>query len=307
VEYGLTTSYGSSVTKNEFIYYHTITVGGLSPDTTYHYRVRSKNTSGLEGVSADHVFTTLTLMVADIIIDNPASTVIGTWTNGIVSTDEYGTNYLFRSTRGSGSNYVQYTPTIATSGNYQIYEWHPQGDKRATDSPHVIQHQGGTQTIPVNQTKNGGQWNFIGSYPLAAGTNGNVKITDAYTSGLPGQISTNVMADAIKFVYVAPPPSPPTIITQPQHQNVNLGSTATFAVAAGGTAPLQFQWCLNGSNIPGATAGTYLKENAQRSDAGVYSVRITNSFGTVTSTNAVLSINTSTSILKHPQGEKVMP
>lgn len=300
VEYGLTTSYGSSAANNESIYYHTITIGGLSPDTTYHYRVRSKNASGLEGVSADHVFTTLTVMVADIIIDNPASVVFGTWTNGSVSVDEYGINYLFRSTRGFGTNYVQYTPTISTPGNYRIYEWHPQGDKRATDSPHVIQHQGGTQTIPVNQTVNGGQWNLLGTFALATGTNNSVKITDAYTSGLPGRTSTNVMADAIKFVYVPSPPSPPTIVTQPQNQNVNLGSPATFVVVAGGTAPLQYQWYLNGSNIPGATANSYLKDNVQRLDAGDYSVRITNSVGTVISSNAVLTVNVPTSIPPHP-------
>jgi len=307
VDYGLTTSCESSVTNSAFAYYHTVTIYDLNPDTTYHFRVRSKNASGLECVSAGSTLTTLAVSVADIIIDNPSAAVFGTWTNGTVSTDEYGTNYLFRSTRGSGTNYVQYTPTISTPGNYRIYEWHPQGNQRATDSPHVVQHQGGTQIVPVNQTVNGGQWNLLGTYALTAGTNSNVKITDAYASGLAGNPSTNVMADAIKFVYVAPLPSPPVIITQPQDQNVNFGSPAAFAVEVRGTAPLQYQWCLNGSEIPGATASTYHKSNVQPPDAGDYSVRITNSIGAVSSSNAVLIVHVPANIPSHLQSGKVMP
>ncbi len=45
VEYGLDTSYGSSVTNSTPIYYHTVVLNGLSASTTYHYRVKSKNSS----------------------------------------------------------------------------------------------------------------------------------------------------------------------------------------------------------------------------------------------------------------------
>src|SRR5207302_7261588 len=46
----------------------------------------------------------------------------------------------------------------------------------------------------------------------------------------------------------------PTITTQPANQTVTAGQTASFAVAANGTAPLSYQWQKNGANISGATS-----------------------------------------------------
>src|SRR5438876_7944808 len=48
----------------------------------------------------------------------------------------------------------------------------------------------------------------------------------------------------------------PTITAQPANQTVTTGQTATFAVVAGGTAPLSYQWQKNGANITGATAAS---------------------------------------------------
>ncbi len=44
----------------------------------------------------------------------------------------------------------------------------------------------------------------------------------------------------------------PSITTQPQNQSVKAGATATFSVAATGTAPLAYQWSKNGTAIAGA-------------------------------------------------------
>ena len=49
---------------------------------------------------------------------------------------------------------------------------------------------------------------------------------------------------------------PPTITTNPLNQLVASGSSANFAVGAGGTAPLSFQWQFDGSNIAGASLST---------------------------------------------------
>jgi hypothetical protein len=57
-----------------------------------------------------------------------------------------------------------------------------------------------------------------------------------------------------------------------------------------GTSPLQYQWLRNGTNINGATAPTCLITNAQLADAGQYAVTVSNSFGSVTSASAVLTV-----------------
>jgi hypothetical protein len=64
----------------------------------------------------------------------------------------------------------------------------------------------------------------------------------------------------------------------------------TFTVSAGGTAPLSYQWRFNGTNIPGANLSSYTRMNLQPSDSGNYSVQVTNVAGTITSSNALLTV-----------------
>lgn len=59
VEYGRTSSYTSTATGPSGTL-HSVTLSGLLSGTEYHYRVRSKNSAGLESVSEDHTFTTTT-------------------------------------------------------------------------------------------------------------------------------------------------------------------------------------------------------------------------------------------------------
>lgn len=60
VEYGLTASYGSSTPFDaSLVTSHSATINGLTSNTTYHYRVKSKDASGNLATSGDNVFTTL--------------------------------------------------------------------------------------------------------------------------------------------------------------------------------------------------------------------------------------------------------
>ncbi len=59
VEYGLTTSYGSTTPLDStLVTSHSVSLSQLDPSTTYHYRVKSKDESGNEAVSADYNFAT---------------------------------------------------------------------------------------------------------------------------------------------------------------------------------------------------------------------------------------------------------
>ena len=59
VEYGTTTSYGSTEYDPTLVTSHSITLTGLSPGTTYHFRVKSTDAAGNTAVSGDYTFTTL--------------------------------------------------------------------------------------------------------------------------------------------------------------------------------------------------------------------------------------------------------
>src|SRR5258705_6077154 len=85
---------------------------------------------------------------------------------------------------------------------------------------------------------------------------------------------------------------PPTIFTQPVSQTVTAGQTATFTVVANGTAPLSYQWQRNGSTIGGATAASYATPATTTADNGsTFSVVVTNSKGSLTSSAATLTVS----------------
>ena len=97
---------------------------------------------------------------------------------------------------------------------------------------------------------------------------------------------------------------PPGIITPPANQTTYVGGSATFSVAATGTAPLNYRWffggapLLDGSQISGSTTATLNIANVQAANLGNYQVVVTNNYGAVTSvvatlnaTNRVLYVN----------------
>jgi hypothetical protein len=63
-----------------------------------------------------------------------------------------------------------------------------------------------------------------------------------------------------------------------------------FDANATGTGPLGFQWQRNGLNIPQATNSSFTIASVQTTDAASYLVIVTNQFGSLTSSNAVLSV-----------------
>jgi MYXO-CTERM domain-containing protein len=84
----------------------------------------------------------------------------------------------------------------------------------------------------------------------------------------------------------------PTITTQPASLTVTAGNNASFSVVAAGSAPLTYQWKFNGTSVGGGgTGSTYNLTGAQATDAGSYTVTITNTTGSVTSSAATLTVN----------------
>jgi hypothetical protein len=232
VNYGLTTAYGSTASSTTMLVRHAVNLSGLSPSTTYHYRVKSKNVSGQTTTSGDFTFTTLAAgQVTDIIVDNVQGAFTGSWSTGTTATDKFADDYRYKG-QGTGSSFVDFTPNILTAGLYDVYEWHTQGANRGSDTPHVISYNGGTTTVNVNQQINGGAWMLLGTFNFATGTAGKVRITDAVsTAGLLA------MADAIKFAYVPPLPPP----------NAPSGLTATPA----SSSQINLTWTDNSSNESG--------------------------------------------------------
>ncbi|MEK7674451.1 MAG: CHAP domain-containing protein, partial [Verrucomicrobiota bacterium] len=83
----------------------------------------------------------------------------------------------------------------------------------------------------------------------------------------------------------------PTIGQHPASQTANQGDTVTFSVYANGHAPFNYQWQKNGVNISGKTGFSLTLANVQTGDAASYACLVSNAGGSVTSGDAILTVN----------------
>ena len=155
------------------------------------------------------------------------------------------------------------TFTVAATGTAPLsYQWYDNGSAipGATSSSY---------SIPNTQAANAGTY------------------TVTVSNGTLPNATSNWAVLAVNVVSVAP-----RITAQQLSQTVTAGQSITFIVAATGTAPLSYQWLLNGTAIPGATSSSYTISNFQAANAGTYTVTVSNgTLPNATSSGAVLTVN----------------
>ncbi len=119
-----------------------------------------------------------------------------------------------------------------------------------------------------------------------SGSKFDVVVSNSVGSVTSGQATLTVNAAAVA----------PAITTQPSNQTVTAGQTATFSVAASGSAPLTYQWQKNATPITGATATSYTTPVTATGASGeLFRVVVSNSAGSATSNTATLTVNPGTS------------
>jgi hypothetical protein len=217
----------------------------------------------------------------DIVVDNPDASYAGVWTIGSAAADKFGSYYQYASTSGGAASAV-YTPNIRVAGKYDVSIWYPQGTNRTSRAQVLVAHDGEFLSSELDQTTGGGAWRVVAKgQTFEVGTNGFVSIGNN-----TGENNKIVVADAVRFSF-----NPgPFIFSQPQSQSVRVSSDATFQVLAASTRQLSYQWQFNGDNILGATSSSYTRTNAQLSDAGLYTVIISNEVEVIASDAAVLTV-----------------
>ena len=164
------------------------------------------------------------------------------------------------------------------------------------------------------------QW-FFNSVPLTnglriAGANSNslsvasAQTNDAGNYWVVVSNSTSVATSAVATLTVL---LPVTITTQPTNKTLLTGTTAALSVAATGLSTLSYYWysnnvaLTNGGRISGANSATLNISSAQTNDSGPYYVVITNSFGSVTSSVAMLTVIAPVQIIGQPASVAVLP
>ncbi|MDB6031656.1 MAG: C-terminal target protein, partial [Verrucomicrobiales bacterium] len=108
----------------------------------------------------------------------------------------------------------------------------------------------------------------------------------SYTVKVSNRVGTVISSAANLIVRV-----PPGIAQQPQNQTNYAGGLATLSVSATGTAPIQYQWFFNATNLLAGQTNTLLTlANAQKTNTGNYAVIVANAAGSITSSVARLTI-----------------
>lgn len=93
----------------------------------------------------------------------------------------------------------------------------------------------------------------------------------------------------------------PSITVQPESRTVPPGTTVTLRVEAAGTPPLRYQWYLAGAMLAGQTNDTLVLLKAQQSEAGDYTVVVSNPVGSIASGVATVAIRSATPVrLQNP-------
>jgi uncharacterized repeat protein (TIGR01451 family) len=156
-------------------------------------------------------------------------------------------------------------------------------------------------TAPLNY-----QWSFGGTNLAGAITNvlviTNAQLSNAgsyavFVSNLFGSTNSSTALLAVGI--------PPVIDTQPTNLAVAVGGMAHFSVVAEGTPPLSYRWSFKGTNVLNATNSVLVITNVQPSNGGNYAVAVSNAFGSVNSSNAVLNIGQAPVIVAPPTNQIV--
>ena len=152
-----------------------------------------------------------------------------------------------------------------------------------------------TGTAPLSyQWKKGGN-NIPGanssSLTLTGVTSADAGSYTVVVSNSAGSTTSSAAVLTVNSVVVAP-----VITTQPSSKTVSAGANVTFTVVATGSSPLSYQWSKDGTAISGAMSSSLSLSNVQTNDAGSYLVMVSNAGGSVTSAEAVLTVQPVTTV-----------
>ena len=138
------------------------------------------------------------------------------------------------------------------------------------------------------------QWQFDGAI-IATATHSTLTLTNLTTnqSGSYTVIVTNLFGSITSSpaaLLTVLPPTPPTITVPPSNQTVMVAGPASFTVKATGTPTLHYQWTFNGTNLANATNTSLTLTNVNTNQGGLYTVLLTNAYGSAVSSPALLTV-----------------
>jgi len=313
-------TYDTAAFKNWSVQQATIPAGAQSTNTLFRWRQLSNSGETYDHWALDDVLIAV-MPAPPAITAQPTNLTVAAGSNAIFRVIATGTPTPTYQWRFAGTNFADETAStlILTSittnhaGTYSVVVSNDYGTIVSSNATLTVIEPLYIAIQPLSQTVGAGsnvtfsvlafgapplvfQWYFKGapvglpdtgtnfsSYTLTnVGTNQagtyNVQVVNPYGSVM----SSNAVLTVKVF--------PPSIITQPASQRVNMGSEVSFNVLLNGTPPFAYRWRFKGTNILNATNAVYTIQAVAPSNTGNYSVVVTNSAGSATSSNALLTV-----------------
>jgi hypothetical protein len=129
--------------------------------------------------------------------------------------------------------------------------------------------------------------------PLA-NANGTATVTVTVNDG---GTSNNIVTRTFAVIVLPKGTNTPSLMSQLTNAVAVVGKTASFSIAATGTAPLKYQWKFNGANLASATNAALTLSNVTTNQTGTYSVAVSNTAGSTNSTATLMVYATASSTL----------
>ena len=317
-------------------------IGGATAASYTTPATTSGNNGALFSVSVSNVAgkatsaaATLTVNIPPQITTQPANQTIKVGQSASFGVTASGTaplqyQWLQNGTAIGGATAASYTTPATTSANngalFSVTVTNVAGKATSATATLTVNTPPQITTQPANQTVTAGQTATFsvvatGTAPLtyqwlqngtaissAVGASYTTPATTGSNNGaLFTVIVTNTAGQATSNAATLTVNTPPQITTQPTSQTVNAGQTATFSVAATGTAPLTYQWLQNGSQIGGAVGASYTTPATTSGNNGnLFTVVVSNTAGQATSNAATLTVNSPPQITTQPASQTVL-
>ncbi|MFN3873206.1 MAG: phosphodiester glycosidase family protein [Ignavibacterium sp.] len=126
---------------------------------------------------------------------DPECSLIGSGWFTSANPGYWGNTPAYLNAIGDGSAFAEFRPQFPADANYEVYGWWVADlSNRCSDTPFIIKHKNGIDTVRVNQKINGSSWQLIGNFQFSVDTSQKIIISDAGTTG------TYVVADAIRII-----------------------------------------------------------------------------------------------------------
>ena len=249
------------------------------------------------------------------IADCNCNRVVKVDTNGIMTLFAGTGSYIFSGDGGLAVNAgISYPRGVAVdaAGNVLIAVFYDNRIRKVDTHGIITTIAGNGDTVYSGDNISAANASFYYPQGIAIAPNGNLYIADYFhhrirevayagpvlrlsnvstnNAGNYSVVITNAYGSVTSSVAVLTVNMPVYMVTQPENRQVLAGSSAAFGVTCGGTPPLNYQWRFNGADLAGATETGYTVSLASTNDAGTYAVVVTNAYGAVTSSVAVLTV-----------------